>query len=175
MFSDKNESGTLKFSENGRAWVELDDQLLTLIRKSQERTRLVEDEDREITEALCAPDEKVEEYKTKMKWKREIELERARKRPKIGRPVHNELVGKMIEHLIKEGHDDKWHNAFVSSKTNQGLNLVYLTDTNNVYFFSQEEIRADMETGDIYVHEIKAIDLLGFKIRYKFYHIDLPF
>ena len=60
VFNDKNENGILNFSEKGRAksWEELKDQVLVLITTSQERARLVEEEDREIVEALCAPDEK---------------------------------------------------------------------------------------------------------------------
>ena len=51
-----------------------------------------------------------------------METERAGKPAKIGRHVqYTELVGKIIEHLIKDGDEEEesWYTAFVSSKTNQ--------------------------------------------------------
>ena len=56
------------------------------------------------------------------------------------------------------------YSIYVTSKDSEGLNFVYLTDTNTMYHYGKDDVINNMNCGDLYVKELSATDLVGFKI-----------
>ena len=64
------------------SWSKLKAQVIMLIRKHKEREKVYDNEDKEITNILCAPEEKVSNFKQTMKTRMHEEIEKSKKQVK---------------------------------------------------------------------------------------------
>ena len=57
---------------------------------------------------------------------------------------------------MNDNGEEEWLPAFVSCRTQNGMNFVYESEPNNTYHFTKDEATHDLRKGDLYVKEINA-------------------